>query len=102
VEIAPDRVKVIDQATSQGKTYYLVLRVSGWHDKTEVVEVYDVLPSFDRCGKNKKAPIAGDSLETAQTVSRLYLDTRKGSLEIEYKDGEPEAHYNEGLKLEFR
>ena len=102
VEIGSDTARIIDQAKNQGKTYYLVLRVSGLNDKTEIVEVYDVLPSFDRCGKNKEAPIAGDSLETTQTVTRLSLNTKERSLDIEYKDGKPGPHDNESLKLEFK
>lgn len=101
VEIASDTVKIIDQATNQGKTYYLVLRISGLNDKTEIIEVYDAPPSFDRCGKSKETPIAGDSLEATQTVSRLFLNTKERSLQIEYKEGRLEPRHNERLKLEF-
>lgn len=29
--------------------YYLVYRVAGWSDKTEILEHYDIKPVFDNC-----------------------------------------------------
>jgi len=95
-----DTVNIIDEKVVGNNKYYLVLRISGWHDKSEIVELYNEKPSFDLCSISDVEPVYGDSLELDKTVTHLYLDVETKSLNIEYKDGEPTKAYNNNLKIE--
>ena len=74
------------------QTYYLVHRIASWNDK----------PTFEHCAKNRIAPISGDSIETEQTVSIVYMDVHNSSLNIQYLSDAPEKQHNKTLKLELR
>lgn len=100
--MAVDTVEIIDEKTVDGTTYYLVLRVSGWHDKSEIMEIYNTRPTFDRCARSDVEQIDGDSLELDKTVAHLYFDPKTHSLNIEYKDGKPEKDHNRNLKIEIQ
>ncbi len=103
-----DTVSIIDQRKIGGVTYYLVLRISGWHDKIEVIELYDEHPSFDFCAKSTTKPVYSDSLDTEdfqgarQMVSHIYFDVKNKRVTIEYISGEPEKTYHEHLKIELK
>jgi hypothetical protein len=97
-----DTVNIIDEKIVGTTEFYLVLRIAGWHDKTEIIELYDTKPTFDRCSKSDVEPVYGNSLELDKTVTHLYLDTESKSLNIEYKDGEPSKDYNRNLKIEVK
>lgn len=77
-------------------------RISGWSDKTEILELYDAEPIFDHCSKSNIEPVYGDSLEMSQTIIHVYLDTKKKQLDIVYKDGIPNKSHNANLKLELK
>lgn len=103
-----DSISIIDSVESSGRAYHLVLRIAGWHDKTEILEVYDTKPSFNLCGDSKVSPLDGDSLEqndfhgNPQMVSRVYLSTREKKMHIEYKTGQPDKAHNKNLKLQLK
>jgi hypothetical protein len=100
--MAVDSVKIIDQKVVGDTTYYLVLRISGWHDKSEIIEIYNTRPTFDRCARSDVEQIDGDSLELDSTVAHLYFDVKANSLYIEYKEGKPDKDHNRNLKLEIK
>ncbi len=105
IELCPvivDSVSIIDTMETGGETYYLVYRVSGWNDKTEILELYNLKPVFDNCSRSNIEPLYADSLETAQTISHVYLNTNKNFLELIYVEGEPEKLHNASLKLEVK
>jgi hypothetical protein len=54
-EITVDSVTIIDSMKVDDTTYYLVHRISGWRDKTEILELYSSKPVFDKCAKSKTA-----------------------------------------------
>ncbi|MCF6283174.1 MAG: hypothetical protein L3J28_13390 [Candidatus Polarisedimenticolaceae bacterium] len=98
--VTVDSVEIIDSKMIGETTYYLVYRVSGWHDKTEILELYNDLPTFDRCSQSNLEPIYGDSLEMEQSVSHLYFDPTVNKIEIEYLDSEPDRDHNKNIKIE--
>lgn len=99
---AVDTVKIIDQKVIGNTEYYLVLRIAGWHDKTEIIELYDAKPSFDKCATSDIEPVYGDSLEMDKTVSHVFVDAGNNTLKIEYKDGEPSRAHNSELRIEVQ
>jgi len=99
---AVDTVKIIDQKVIGNTEYYLVLRIAGWHDKTEIIELYDAKPSFDKCANSNIAPVYGDSLEMDKTVSHVFFGVKNNTLDIEYKDGEPGKAHSSGLRIEIQ
>ena len=99
--ITIDRVSILDHLQYEGRTYYLVYRISGWHDKTEILELHDGKPEFDRCSRSIFKPIYGDLLETDQTITHVYLNVKAGELDIQYKDAAPGRDSVSQLKLEL-
>jgi len=97
-----DSVTIIDTKQVSGKTYYLVHRIAGWSDKTEILELYDAKPEFNHCSKSNIEPVFGDSLELTQAVSHVYLNLNDKILEIEYQDVSDEKIDNTHLKIELR
>ena len=97
-----DTVTVINELSVNNDVYYLVLRVSGWHDKTESIELYGERPKFDQCANSHVELLFGDSLELDSTVSHIYLNHDKKSLDIEYTPGKPGRTHNASLKLELK
>lgn len=100
--ITVDTVNVIDSLSIKDTTYYLVHRVSGWSDKTESLELYDKKPTFDHCSKSSIKAIYGDSLESSQTVSHVYLEPSENSLLIEYANDNLGHSLNQSLRLEVK
>ncbi|WP_426369456.1 hypothetical protein [Pseudocolwellia sp. HL-MZ7] len=100
--ITVDSVSIIDSIVIKNKTYYLVYRVSGWSDKTEILELYDSKPIFDNCSNSKTAMVFGDSLESSKIVTHVYLNPSQNTLEITYIDGIPDGKSNSILKLQIR
>jgi hypothetical protein len=47
-----DSVSIVDSKEVGGITYYLVHRIFGWSDKTEILELYDSKPEFDHCSNS--------------------------------------------------
>ena len=97
-----DSVAIIDSMKQGDVTYYLVHRIAGWHDKTEILELYNRKPIFDHCSRSNIEPIYGNALEVEQAVSHVYLNIKDGVLELVYKDGVSDKTHNAGLKLELK
>ena len=100
--ITVDSVAIIDSMKQGDVTYYLVHRIAGWSDKTEILELYNSKPTFDHCSRSNIEPVYGDSLEVEQTVSHVYLNIKDGVLALVYEDGAPDNAHNAGLKLELK
>jgi len=94
-----DSVSIIDSINTKDNTYYLVYRVAGWSDKTEILELYDKKPVFD---KSNIEAIFGDSLELSKTISHVYLNIEENSFEVDYEEGISSEDHNRSLKLEIR
>jgi hypothetical protein len=93
-----DEVTLLDERRINSERYYLVLRVTGWQDKVEFLELYDKQPEFGDCNRSKFAPIdAQDLALNNQYVSEVVLKNRK--LQIIYKSGKDKTHPAKNLKL---
>lgn len=74
----------------QGKTeYYLVERVSGWHDKIVIIQLFDQKPQLGACNEDLIPPIFEDSIELDQPLIKLMADIKGGVFELVY--GEPSS-----------
>ncbi len=49
--LTSDTVAIIDSLSINEQEYFLVYRISGWHDKVESFEVYNTKPVFNACGE---------------------------------------------------
>jgi len=96
-----DTVSIIDEITIDTSVYYLVLRIVGWHDKTEIIELYNQKPKFNQCAKSHVEAIFGDSLDSDSTVSHVYLNPQKNTLNVKYVSGKSDKSHNNSLKLEL-
>ena len=84
----------------KGNSYYLVHRIAGWSDKTEILELYDKEPNFNLCSESDIKPIYGDSLEGSLYLAHVYLNIEEGKLNLIYSD--IYADKNRKFKLEFK
>ncbi|BBA37000.1 hypothetical protein sS8_5077 [Methylocaldum marinum] len=88
------------------KTYYLVYRISGWHEKIESFELYGTEPSFDNCGESTVAPLFGESIDDKdsnnndQYVAHIYFEPPNRFV-FDYAPGTPpKPAYHKSLILE--
>jgi len=100
--ITIDSVSIVDSMEIKSITYYLVYRISGWSDKTEILELYDAEPIFDHCANSNKDPIFGDSLSLSHKVKHVYLNAKERTLGIEYIDVQPSNSITSNFKLELK
>jgi len=82
--LTTDSVSIVDALSTNNTDYHLVLRISGWHDKVEILELYDQLPTFDQCRGSTTPMLYGESLELSQTVKQIYLVPQQQRFEIDY------------------
>ena len=93
-----DQATLLDERKIKGDQYFLVLRITGWHDKVESLELYNIKPEFGDCGKSKTKYIDEHSLQLEnQFVSKVRVKDTK--LQITYKPGK-KNHPTENLKLQ--
>lgn len=93
-----DVVKKLDERQVNGKTYFLVLRVSGFQDKVEFLQLYDQMPEQEAgCTWGKRDPLDSLSLEENQRVKKVIL--KNGKLEIISPTGKEPGSALEELKL---
>jgi hypothetical protein len=85
-----DSVAIIDQATVAGRPWWLVHRITGFHDKVEFVEVYAAAPVFDSCGHSPLAPVSVDTYDPSQGGVRS-LSIREGKVTLVYTRNPAEA-----------
>lgn len=97
-----DSVKIVDIKTVGNKTYYLVHRISGWHDKTEILQLFTTKPVFDRCNRNTTEPVFDDSIDSTMAISHIYLDVNMNNLEVLYKKDMKSDAENQKFKLEIK
>jgi len=94
-----DSVRVVDVVSTNNKDYHLVLRIAGWHDKVEILELYDHLPTFDQCAMSTTPVLYAESLELSQWVKRIYLEPQQLRFTIDYAPTRPNTDNNLTLIL---
>ena len=100
--ITIDSVSIVDSMEVEGINYYLVYRISGWSDKTEILELYDAEPIFDHCANSDTKPIFGDSLSLSHKVRHVYLNTKERTLDIKYMDAQTDNPVPPNFELELK
>ncbi len=104
--LTSDSVSITSSLSVEEKTYYLVYRISGWHEKIESFELYGTEPSFDNCGESTIAPLFGESIDDKdsnnndQYVAHIYFATPNRFV-FDYAPGTPpKPDYHKSLILE--
>jgi len=70
-----DATKLLDTTKIDGVTYSLVLKVSGFSDKVNFLELYKGVPEYDACGRSTLEPIYSDVVDTLKSnVVRIESD----------------------------
>ena len=106
--VAADTMAIIDHLSDDDKTYYLVYRLSGWHDKIESFELYGAKPTFDNCGTSAIEPLFGTSIDDKdsdnndQYVVHIYFEPPEKFI-LDYAPGaQPTPDHYKNLTLERR
>jgi hypothetical protein len=93
-----DTTKVLLSTTHKGTRYFLVQRISGWHDKTEIIQLFDKEPKLGKCNEDLVKPVFEDSLERDKTLVKLTVSLKNKAFELSYgKSGASSAT----IALEF-
>ncbi len=83
-----DSVEIVDTKMYEGKTYALVRRITGWHDKVEVLQLFDQEPKLDDCRRDLVKPIIEDSLERDLAIVDFVINLEKRTFEFRYEKTE--------------
>ena len=97
-----DQTSIIEQKVHNGTTYYLVERISGWHEKTFIIQLFDKKPEFDKCNENIIAPIIDDSVSTDLEIKSFLIDLESKQYEIEYGGNSKSQIQTLKFKLNFK
>lgn len=97
-----DQVSIIDQQDFNGTTYYLVERISGWHEKTIIIELFDQKPEFDRCNESIMKPIVDELVSTDLEVKSFSIDLEKRQYEIDYGGQSESIMQTSKFKIKFK
>ncbi|GAB2189677.1 hypothetical protein MAH1_12850 [Sessilibacter sp. MAH1] len=97
--ITIDSVTVLLMQTHNGRDYYLLKRISGWHEKTEIIQLYDQKPELDRCNKDTIKPIFEDSIEIDKNLIVLKADLATEEFELIYDNIKDDS---ENILLELK
>lgn len=95
-----DTVNIIDQANYKNKPYFLVLRITGFQDKTEILQLYVNKPQFNLCNKSMNKPLIEDSLEN-YAIKDFSVDLTHNKFLIDY-DNSQEGTGRRLLRLKFK
>lgn len=94
-----DTVEIVDTKMFEGKNYTLVHRITGWHDKVEVLQLFDQEPELDDCRRDLVKPIIEDSLENGLVLVGFSINLENNSFELLYEDAEMVARAD--LRINF-
>lgn len=97
-----DSVSTIDTKSVGAVNYYLVLRISGMHDKTEILELFDQQPQYNNCNENIIPPIVADSIASDMEIKSFMIDLKDKHFVVDYTDKSPQPNQAEKLKIEFK
>lgn len=97
--ITIDSVTVLLVQTHNGRDYYLVKRISGWHEKTEIIQLFNQKPELDRCNEDTIKPIFEDSIETDKNLIALKADLTAEEFQLIYDNVQD---YSENILLDLK
>ncbi|OMH28467.1 hypothetical protein [Motiliproteus sp. MSK22-1] len=100
-------ISVLDKKSVNGKTYYLVRKITGSHDKLDELVLYDKNPNFDSCAQSKIVSVYSEIVYDTESddnlvVSNVYLNSKKNELDIKFFPKGKGVHNLNNLKLELR
>ncbi len=84
--ITIDSVMTLLTQTYNEREYYLVKRISGWHEKTEIIQLFDQPPILNRCNEDTVPPIFEDSIELDKPLIKLSADIKNNFFELIYAE----------------
>ncbi len=96
--ITIDSVTTLLTQTYNEREYYLVKRISGWHEKTEIIQLFDQLPILNKCNEDTIPPIFEDSIEIDKSLIQLSADIKNNIFELIYAES---GDRDEGVILEL-
>jgi len=99
--ITVDSTSIVDTSVHNDKTWYLVLRISGWHDKTEIVQLFDKKPRLDHCNRDLVAPVIEDSIAHDLSIKSFRIDLKNKEFVIDYIEIPADTGREMDIKLVF-
>lgn len=69
-----DTVETLLTQAYEGKNYVVVKRITGWHDKTVIIQLFDQSPRLGQCREDLVTPVFEDSIEQDKPLLKLKAD----------------------------
>lgn len=82
-----DTTEIVESKLFKQTEYYLVRRVAGWHDKVEIIQLFNTKPQLDACNRDMVKPIFEDSLDEDRVFKELVVDLDKNLFNVKYNNG---------------
>jgi len=64
--------------------FFVYKRISGFNDKTRIIEIYNKKPSFDKCSMPSYPPVYEDSIETEGYIKSITYLKSENDINVEY------------------
>lgn len=77
-----DAITNVQSVIIHNKSYFIILRTSGFQDKISYYDLYERVPIFDICGRANVKPIASVEIEEPENLSKLIIKNQ--TLQIIY------------------
>lgn len=97
-----DQVSIIDHQDLNSTSFYLVERISGWHEKSIIIELFDQKPEFDHCNENKIKPIIDELVSTELEIKSFSIDLEKRQYKIDYGAQSESIMQTSKFKIKFK
>ncbi|MFT7559105.1 MAG: hypothetical protein ACI93R_001009 [Flavobacteriales bacterium] len=94
-----DTVNLIVTNAHEGREYYMVRRISGWHDKSVIIQLFDSEPKLGECSEDLVKPIFEDSIELDKPLVNLSVDVKGNDFKLVCGEFQ---HTESEVVLEFR
>lgn len=79
-----EQVEQLLTQNHQGKDFFLVKRISGWHDKTIIIQLFDQPPQLGACNEDLVLPVFEDSIEIDKPLLKIIANMKSNQYQLIY------------------
>jgi hypothetical protein len=81
----PVTIDVVTELSSENG-FFVYKRVSGFSDKTRIIEIYNKKPTFDKCHMPDSPPVFEDSIEIEGYIKSISYLRDENQINVEYSE----------------
>jgi hypothetical protein len=81
----PATIDVVTELASEDG-FFVYKRISGFSDKTRIIEIYNKKPTFDKCHMPESPPVFEDSIEIEGYIKSISFLRSENKINVEYSE----------------